>query len=664
MSSKDSFIEVPPPLYKYEGNDNIHDDNQKILDVSKDSRRVILPKKQVKSLESLLKSLSDELETRGADDIMSRYETLLQQYNSSRLQFEKLRDDYESSDNPDAKKTIGKQAMTLKSKIAEQHALLVDLREQAKPLRQLMIKRGKVSQKLQSHYVAVDESKKELELLKLMGQEAEIIAQQMTQTLSRIGFSHTVTVGKKSKTYYVEFEKVVTTPDQHQFKIAASRRGLAGGSVDLLPNGVRVTDILKESVMRELSVALEREVWSPHIHEDVNNTNGAWVVVERMGLYEGIPKSVTYRQLMARYETADHQRIPIPAGLKKGRRINWTYLDSHSSTHIMFTGITGSGKTNAVQASISAIVEKHSPQDVLFVFVDLKNQGDFKELADAPHVLGFNGKGIISDIPDVVEILKAVRGEMHYRQRHIGRVAKNIGAYNRSVEREDRLPRIVVLFDEYANTRRERFAEEAKIIDDISTEITQLGRASGIHLWLGIQQPRASNMPQALRDNFTTLFVGHQANVGAGQSVTGNRTSLKLPDLPGRMLAYMGWKSFEVQMPLISEDDINRAVKIANDSYGDLEQYQLHYNTDAIEEEAASVAELVIESAFLNFEGALKKRSIWESFKGIYQFSLKEVSRTVDEIIAGGVVNYEGVAYEPRTVPGNFYQLFPVQLDE
>ena len=199
----------------------------------------------------------------------------------------------------------------------------------------------------------------------------------------------------------------------------------------------------------------------------------------------------------------------------------------------MFTGISGSGKSNAMRAMVSAIIEKQDPNDINFAFVDLKKQGDFREFETAPHCIKSGDKGVLTEINEVVDILQRVRTEMHLRQKRIGQVANNLIDYNKRVQPAHRMPRIVIVFDEYANTRRSRYSDEANIIDDICIEIGQVGRAAGISLWIGIQQPRRDNMPSALRDNITTQFVGHQANVGAAQSVTGNRDSLKLEDVPG-----------------------------------------------------------------------------------------------------------------------------------
>lgn len=645
------FIEVPPPLWKYQGGGEVHEDNLRLKETAKRERRVILESQQVKKLTSQLRQINNDLARHKSDENLRKFDELVQSYHSKRLRLAELKVQPESD------------VLAIRTLAQEMRIIVSTLRTmkpELEPIRELVRKQKRLQSTLQAHRYAVLEAEKEKELQLGMAAEAELVGSQMSKTLARIGFSYTETVGKRTRTRYVKFERVIATPDQLQFKVAASQQGLAGGSINLLPHGVRVTDILTESVMRELTIALEREVWTPHINEDVSNTNGAWIVVERMGLYEGIPKNVTYKQVMARYETADHGRIPLPAGLKKGRRVNWTYLDDHASTHIMFTGITGSGKTNAIQACLAAMIEKQSPRDVLIILIDLKNQGDFKELSQAPHVLEWNGKKILHDIGDVVDVLRAVRSEMHYRQQRIAPIAKNISQYNKRVQESDRMPRIVVLFDEYANTRRGRFSEEAELIDDMETEYGQIGRASGVHSWIGIQQPRRDNMPPALRDNFTTVFVGHQANVGAAQSVSGNRSSLKLAGLPGRMQVTMGWNTFEVQMPRIDDDDLNNAVKIAKQAYGDLEPYRLHYDPESTTTDSGAPAalgnrQLILMTAFNEFAGALKVTPIHGLVKD--RLSRSRVSEIVATLVSEQEIEWQGDCYEVVKRPGNFYQL-------
>ncbi len=623
----DNLTNIPEPLAKYYGEEKIHEDNLKVMKAVEANRATILPDERVRQLRTAFKKLHRTLRKAKADELLQRYQTAIQQLNSKR-------------DNADEVK---------------------QLREKLAPLRKSIVQRNKIESQLKAHYTAIAEEKKEQQLTEKMADEANLVGKELSITLSRMGFKEKITKGNRSITRRVQFEQVIATADQLQFRIAADRIGFAGGPTEPLPDGVHLVNVLQPEVMKELSIRMRREVWSPQIEENITYAAGAWIIVERLGMFEGIPKNVSYEQLMARYETAKHERIPIPAGVKRGRLINWVNLDSHSSTHMMWTGITGSGKTNAIQSAISAVIEKHSPETIQFIIVDLKDQGDFRELATAPHVQKFNETGVINDVEVAAHVLEMVRAEMHYRQKRIGAIAKNLGEYNRRVQKQDRLPRIVVMFDEYANTRRARFKEQAKQIDDVAIEITQIGRASGIHLWLGIQQPRPDNMPKALKDNFTTVFVGHQANIGAGISITGDRSASRLEDFPGRMMFYRGWHNEKVQMPLIKDDDIKRALKIAHDAYGDIEPYQLQSpNKDGGLPQIKTDADIIIETAMEHFDGALKARPIWNDYlKG--QYSSRTVSDIVKDIIAAECADYDGKLYAVEKQPGNFYKLIEVE---
>lgn len=664
--SENNFIEAPEPLFKYNGKPVIHDDNLAILSMYEDAP--ILSKKEVASLKTELTAINEAFKMASVDTYLARldeykrtFNSLKINYNSLMLAYKDLETIYSETESQylifiliitkricHALEEIKADVPSLKRAIKRVNFDLAEYRDDIR-------RRHKIRQQLKSHYAAVDDKKKTDLLQKGMAEEATIIVEQMKRTLSRLGFSHTYTIGKNTKTDLVEFDHVVVTPDQHQCKIFASKQGLWGGSIDMLPHGVFVTEIIKPKVMQELSVTLEREVWSPHTSEDnFPLMNGAWIVVERLGLVEGIPKAVTYKQLMARYETADHSKFPIPAGLRRGRRVNWVYLDSPSGIHLMFTGISGSGKSNGMRAMVSCVVEKQSPNDINFAFVDLKKQGDFREFETAPHCIKSGDKGVLTEINEVVEILQRVRAEMHARQTRIGQVANNLIDYNKRVQPEHRMPRIVVVFDEYANTRRARFTDEANIIDDICIEIGQVGRAAGISLWIGIQQPRRDNMPSPLRDNITTQFVGHQANVGAAQSATGNRDSLKLEDFPGRMSANVGWKTEKVQMPFISEDDVKLAVQIARDNYGNSNPYQLATPDTKIEAHKSN-EDIVLELAFTEFEGNLKIYPMYKALDG--EISRGAITKIVNQFAEQKTIEYNGKTYDVRNQRGNYYAL-------
>lgn len=675
MNTRDlELVEVPPPLFKYEGEQVVHDDNQSIIDLQEDP--AILPKKTVKAIQHELQTIAMYIEAENIDEWLVRADLARADIKSIKQRGQGLKEIlhalcaiYEDlADNEDdvlATFLCGALILRTVRKTLELKNNLRDAQEHHRkimraldPARPTLVRQKKLRQKIASHRAALDDQQKEEFLRQQMDQEVQIVCSTIVQVLARCGHSFRYTKGKKTVTDYVQIDYAVATPDTIQVKIMASKVGLFGGSVDLLPQGVYVTDIISDKIMKELSVALEREVWSPHLSNDrVTLANGAWIVVERLGLYEGIPRNVTYKQLMARYETADHEKIPIPSGLKRGRRINWVHLDTPQGLHLMFNGISGSGKSNAMRAMASAIIEKQDPAEIRFIFIDLKKQGDFREFADSPHCIRHEDKGVLTEIDEVVCVLQNVADEMHMRQERIGLVAKNLIDYNKRVDPTQKMPRLIVVFDEYANTRRSRFSEQANIIDDICIEIGQVGRASGISLWIGIQQPRSDNMPPPLRDNITTVFMGHQANVGAAQSVSGSRETLRLEHVPGRMQATIGAITEKVQMPFIPDEDVVNAVNIAKQNYGDAPLYKIANFDNPDYEKPPTLIDMLLDVAFLNFDGDLKASKLYDLLRD--EMSRSEVRNTVDEITSRASITYKGMRYRPERQSGNYYRLIP-----
>lgn len=637
--SANEFVEVPEPLFKFKRHNTIiHDDNQRIIDLHK--RTGILKKREVKKLEKQLKAINRNLKRAKIFDLLKKREELRQLRAELKLELGQVPEDEDTP--PD-----------LKRRIIRANRQYAKVMQRLRPFRGDLQMRAHIKRRLTTHHAQLADEKKEAVLQKEMAEEASYFADRISRELGRMGYKYLRTIRNRSRTDYVMFDYVIVTPDQIQLKILTGKKGYIGGYIPLLPQGVLLTEILTEKTLQNLTTALEREVWSPHVKDGVSTVNGAWLVVERLGLVEGIQSSVTYRQLMARYETANHERIPIPAGLMRGRRINWVHLDSPHGIHMMFTGISGSGKSNAMRAMITAIVETQSPNECMMTFIDLKKSGDFAELAEAPHCID---NTIIEEIPDVVTMLQRIQGEMHTRQERLKATgAKNIRVYNQRVSQEHRMPHILIVFDEYANTRREAFKDERYIIDDICVEIGQVGRSAGVHLMIGVQQSRSDNMPSPLKDNIITTFDGHQQNVGAAMAVKGNRDALKLEDIPGRFSASVGHNTYKVQMPLIEDHEVENIVQSAIEQWGDKPRYEINYLLDMTPPEATqSLEEMILETAFLEFDGDLKARRLWEFFDK--KPTLNDVKEAVNNLIEQDFVEWDGNFYKAQLQFGNFYK--------
>jgi len=116
--------------------------------------------------------------------------------------------------------------------------------------------------------------------------------------------------------------------------------------------------------------------------------------------------------------------------------------------HLLIAGATGSGKSVMVNALITSLLMRATPDEVRMILVDPKRV----ELADyngMPHLL----VPVITEADRAKAALKWAVAEMEIRFRKFaGATARNITSYNETrADPADRLPYIVIIVDELAD---------------------------------------------------------------------------------------------------------------------------------------------------------------------------------------------------------------------
>lgn len=155
--------------------------------------------------------------------------------------------------------------------------------------------------------------------------------------------------------------------------------------------------------------------------------------------------------------------------------------------HVLVAGTTGSGKSELLRTLIVSLAARYSPHDLALILIDFKGGASLGDLAGAtdceplPHVIGSvtNLSG-----PDVERLIKFLRAEVARRQREL---APYNGEYSRHYSNaQQRLPRLVVVIDEFAGFMEDQSANREKAI----LELAARGRSLGIHLVIATQSPR------------------------------------------------------------------------------------------------------------------------------------------------------------------------------
>ena len=172
--------------------------------------------------------------------------------------------------------------------------------------------------------------------------------------------------------------------------------------------------------------------------------------------------------------------------------------------HLLIAGATGSGKSVCINAIITSLLYRTNPRDVKLVLVDPKKV-EFTPYHDVPHLLW----PVITDAVMANNMLKKVVVMMEGRFDIFAEAGvRNITAYNDAVEAFNKtntdpekemkkMPYIVVIIDELADL----MMIAGKEVEASIQRITQLARASGIHLIVATQRPSTDVITGIIKSN-------------------------------------------------------------------------------------------------------------------------------------------------------------------
>ena len=162
--------------------------------------------------------------------------------------------------------------------------------------------------------------------------------------------------------------------------------------------------------------------------------------------------------------------------------------------HLLIAGATGAGKSVAINAFISSILYKATPDEVRLLMIDPKRI-ELSVYEGIPHLLH----------PVVVEpkmasraLIWAVR-EMERRYRLLEEMrVKSFGSYNEIAE--EKLPYIVIIVDELADL----MMVASKDVETSIARLAQMARAAGMHIMLATQRPSVDVLTGLIKANFPT----------------------------------------------------------------------------------------------------------------------------------------------------------------
>ncbi|WP_228869335.1 FtsK/SpoIIIE domain-containing protein [Roseibium aggregatum] len=187
--------------------------------------------------------------------------------------------------------------------------------------------------------------------------------------------------------------------------------------------------------------------------------------------------------------------LKVPLGEDRFGKVVEIDFTSSNSPHLLIGGTTGSGKSEALNTILAGMTEHYSPKEVRLHLIDPKGT-ELQHLSDSEHVDGEIGW----DEEDAIEILSRAVDEMQARYAKFkSSKVRSVGDYNSQASGGDRIPRWVIVLDEYADLTSEPDAK--KTIEAHLKRLAQKARAAGIHVIIATQKPDGSVISTNLRSN-------------------------------------------------------------------------------------------------------------------------------------------------------------------
>lgn len=226
-------------------------------------------------------------------------------------------------------------------------------------------------------------------------------------------------------------------------------------------------------------------------------------------------------------DTFEHDAGKLTVALGVDTTGSPVYADISKMPHALIAGTTGSGKSVAINAFILSLLYRMTPDELRFVMVDPKML-ELSIYNDIPHLL----TPVITDPNKAAAALNWVVKEMENRYRLMSEMGvKNLSNFNEKfvqLQAEGKIPTKLVQTGFDLTTGQPHFEEQplctkpmpyiVVVIDELAdlmmvagkavefsiARLTQMARASGIHLLVATQRPSVDVVTGLIKANIPT----------------------------------------------------------------------------------------------------------------------------------------------------------------
>ena len=233
-------------------------------------------------------------------------------------------------------------------------------------------------------------------------------------------------------------------------------------------------------------------------------------------------------------------------------------VDMDRMPHALIAGTTGSGKSVLINAIITTLLFRNSPQELKLILIDPKRV-ELTNYNGIPHLL----TPVITEPEKILSALKWSMAEMDRRYKLFQSVGvRNIFGYN-EMSGFQALPYIVIVVDELADLMMFAPVE----IEDAITRLAQMARATGIHLLVATQRPSVdvitglikANIPCRIAFNVSSMIDSRVIlDTPGAEKLLGRGDMLFMPPDAS--------KPMRIQGVMVQDGEINALIKYLKES--------------------------------------------------------------------------------------------------
>jgi S-DNA-T family DNA segregation ATPase FtsK/SpoIIIE len=380
-----------------------------------------------------------------------------------------------------------------------------------------------------------------------------------------------------------------------------------------------------------------------------------------------VREPITLRELV---ESDTYTRSVSKLTMTLGKTIHGEPFVSDLATmpHLLIAGSTGAGKSVSVNAMISSVLFRASPDDVRFIMIDPKRL-ELGMYEDIPHLL----TPVVVDPKQAANALRWAVREMEERYKQLASYGvRNIDQFNRNVraalaEQKDAkgpdgkdmktLPYVVVIIDELADL----MMVAGKEVEESIARLAQMARAVGIHLILATQRPSVDVITGVIKANLPARIAFRVASGIDSRTILDGRGAEQLLG-KGDMLYLPPASSRPVRIhgPYISEQETARLCGFLR------KQGKPIYDTTITAEEKAGPEKLEFEKDDLYDEAARIVVSTGQAsisyLQRLLRIGFSRAARLIDMMEMEGVVSPAAGGKREVLVDQGYFEEVDAQL--